>query len=112
MSHKIKRIKNKIPEIKKEINDFLLNDEGKISKKTVVKLGITLAVLAMAVTPQGANADTVTTHTDDFPGGPGIGVSGHNSSYASNSHTSWLDHSNYFVTTHTSHSSHCSCDWM
>ena len=36
----------KIPKIKKDITDFLKKEEGKMSKESVVELGINVAVLS------------------------------------------------------------------
>ncbi len=107
MKRKKGHIKNKIPKIKKEIKDFLLEDEGKISKKSVVTMGITLAVLAMTVNPHPAYAghtNTVTpTHNDAYDM--------HSSGFDPTSHTSNKDHSNYMYNVHASHGSHCNCAW-
>jgi hypothetical protein len=48
--------KAKLPSIKKEIKDFLLSEEGKITKKDIVKIGMSLAVLSMLFTPETAAA--------------------------------------------------------
>jgi hypothetical protein len=105
MAKKIKKLKMIVPGIKKEINDFLLNEEGKISKKSIAKIGITLAVLGMALTPQDGSAQTVTVHSNS--------ATSHSSSYMGTAgHNSYENHTNGFTTSHTAHSSHCNCDWM
>ncbi len=78
----------KIPDIKKEIKDFLLNEEGKISKKNVVKIGVSMAVLGMALKSQDASAHTniLGTHTSSFTG------TAHQSGQEHNSHTSHSAH--------------------
>ena len=48
-----------LPKLKKDIKDFLLSEEGKISKKDIAKIGISLAVLGLVLepnTPAGAHS--------------------------------------------------------
>ena len=42
-----KKKKSMIPKLKKEIDNFLLNEEGKIARKNIAKLGISLAILGL-----------------------------------------------------------------
>lgn len=56
MPNKSRKKSKKLPQIKKDIKDFLLNEEGKITKKNIAKLGISLSVLGMMLDPQSAEA--------------------------------------------------------
>lgn len=56
MSRKAMRKKAKLPRIKKNVKDFLLSEEGKVSKKNIAKLGISLTALGMALRPESAQA--------------------------------------------------------
>lgn len=68
MQRKNGKIKKKLPKIKKDIKDFLLSEEGKISKKNIAKLGISLAILAMTLQPQSAQAQhsSHSSHSNTF----------------------------------------------
>jgi hypothetical protein len=50
------KINKKLPLIRKDIKDFLLSEEGKISKKNIAKIGVSLAILGMMLQPQDAQA--------------------------------------------------------
>lgn len=50
--------KNKFPNIKKELKDFLLSEEGKISSKDIAKIGMSLAVMSMLSKPDIASGQT------------------------------------------------------
>ncbi|HNX82423.1 MAG TPA: hypothetical protein PKL77_09800 [Candidatus Omnitrophota bacterium] len=93
----IKSKRGKIPQIKKDIKDFLSSEEGKISKKNIVKIGISTAIVGMMMDPQHAFAqhtDNVGAHTSDWQ----AANAGHNSHQP---HTS----------THASHSAHGAGGW-
>ncbi|MGE5279677.1 MAG: hypothetical protein ACM3L6_02895 [Deltaproteobacteria bacterium] len=77
MSKKAKRARKQPPQLKKEIGDFLSSEEGKISKKSIAKIGISLAALGLLLQSESAHAQ----HTSNFfeiPGG------GHHSSTHAN----------------------------
>jgi len=46
---------SKFPKVKKELKDFMSDDQGKMTRKDVAKLGVSLAVLGMMMqsTAQG-----------------------------------------------------------
>lgn len=93
MKRKVKnRIDKKIPRIKKDIKDFLFNEEGNISKKNIAKLGISLAVLGMMLEPQGAQAQ----HTSHSSHSNSLFTSGQGG------HSSITTHAN----THSNHGNH------
>ena len=86
-----KRKKNAaLPQIKKEIKDFLMDEEGRISKKDIAKLGVSLAVLGFMLQPEIALA----AHNNTY--------GAHISSFAAAGHISTSNHTN----THTNHSNH------
>lgn len=77
--------KNKLPQIKKDIKDFLLKEEGKIVKKDIVKIGISVAVLGMVLKPTDVSA----AHSSSiFTSGRG----GHTSHSSHSSHSSHGSH--------------------
>jgi hypothetical protein len=87
-----RRPKKKLPQIKKEIKDFLLSEEGKISKKNIAKLGISLVILAMTLQPQIAQGQHTShsSHSNTFFSG---GRGGHNSNTPhSSSHANHHNH--------------------
>ncbi len=86
-----------LPAIAKEIGDFFSDEEGRVSKKDVTRLGVSLAVLGMMLKANESFADTV--HTNTYPG--------HNSAFDAMGHNSMAIHSN-----HASHSSHSNGSWM
>lgn len=111
MPRKNGKIKKRLPQVKKDISDFLLNEEGKITKKSIAKLGMSLAILAMALEPQGALAQHSNTHSSHSSHSNSFfssGTGGHQSSTPhSSAHTNaHANHSN-----HGNHSAHSSGGW-
>ena len=81
--------REKLPQIKKEIKDFLLSEEGKISKKDIAKLGISLAILGMMLRPQDVHARH-TSHSSHSNLFFAAGGGGHSSSTPHHSvHANW-----------------------
>ncbi len=81
--------KSKLPKIKKSFKDFLLNDEGKMAKKDILKMGTSLMVANMFLSAQEAAAQV---HTSNFFETP----DGYHSSHSSHaSHGSHGSHSSY-----------------
>lgn len=56
MKEKTKKSKMKIPGFKKTIMDFLLNEEGKIVKKNLSKIGLSLLFLSLTLESQNSQA--------------------------------------------------------
>ncbi len=79
--------KNKLPKIKKDIKDFLLSEEGKMAKKDIAKIGISLAFLSMVFNPTQA--------------------AGHGSGLADDSSSGGHHYSHASHGSHGSHGSHC-----
>lgn len=50
------KVKIKLPQVKNDIKNFLFNEEAKIAKKDIAKLGMSLALLAIMLNPQDAMA--------------------------------------------------------
>ncbi len=96
--------KKLLPQLKKDIKNFCFSEEGKISKKTVAKLGLTMAMLAASVNALEANhgSSTHSQATDPTKGvlfNDGTG-NGHVSGIA----ITYTTHSSH--PSHTSHGSH------
>ena len=88
--------KNKIPTIRKNIEAFLLSEEGEISRKSIVKAGLALFLLSVASASQVKDAsafghNSYGVHTSANPGSEHC----HHGSHAS----------------HGSHSSHSQGGW-
>jgi len=90
MAQSKKQANAALPQIKKEIKDFLMDEEGRISKKDIAKLGVSLAVLGFMLQPEIALAQHTNTCTR------------HISSFAAAGHLSTCVHTN----SHANHSNH------
>ena len=94
MKKKRRKTKNTtLPQIRKHLKNYCFNEEGKISKKSIAKIGLTLAFLASSLDSSQANhsSGSGTPNNIFFATGEG----GHNSGPTHASHPS-----------HTSHGSH------
>lgn len=104
---------------KKRLDDFLLSEEGKIKKKDLAKLGVSLATLATMFQAQGASADYALPDLEQTEGGGGGHYSGHSNGSAhrnyffaeqeqanvgAGGHMSGLGHASH--ASHASHGSH------
>ncbi|MGM5482124.1 MAG: hypothetical protein ACQESF_01555 [Nanobdellota archaeon] len=88
-----------IPTIKKRVNSFLLAEEGKISKKNLLRTGTVLAGVSGLVISSAA----VLSHQNHFTGSED-GCVGHTSHGSHSSHSSHGSHAS-----HSSHSNHAPC---
>jgi len=88
----MKKNKKQVPAIKKDIKDFLLSEEGKISKKDIARIGTTLAMLCMLF-PDTASAQH-TSHASHSNAFFSAGQGGHNSAPAAHS-SSYYDYYDY-----------------
>lgn len=90
--------KHKLPIFRKKISDFILNEEGKITKQNIVKIGLYLLVLRTVLEPGLARADHENTHSNvahsnylynepALISNPDGG--GHNSALGVNTHNNW-----------------------
>ena len=100
MPKKDRKTKAKFPQVKKDIKDFIFNEEGKISKKNIAKLGISLAVLGMMLQPESAQAQH-TSHSSHSNGIFATGATGRGG------HTSSTVHTNV----HANHGNHSHGGW-
>jgi hypothetical protein len=87
---KIKR--SALPQIRKHLKNYCFNEEGKISKKSIAKIGLTLAFLASTLDSSQANHNS------------GVHNSAQNVFFA----TGDGGHASGTVATHASHPSHTS----
>ncbi|MBW2979908.1 hypothetical protein KY360_00645 [Candidatus Woesearchaeota archaeon] len=117
-------MKMKIPQLKKKVNAFLIGEEGKISKESLLKVGALLsgAALGIALASKKAYANHVshsqasdgacTTAADDCV--PDTTVICNGNTYHGNSLTVYTTPSSvnaehaHCIETHNSHSSHSS----
>jgi len=94
---KNKKISN-LPKVKKELKDFMADDQGKMTRKDVAKLGVSLAVLGMMMQPESAQAHqdvNTDTHTNQVtPGSPTPNCAAHSNidqvSHISHSSGGWM----------------------
>jgi hypothetical protein len=95
--------KKKIPSIKKDIETFLNSEEGKISKKSALDLGIGIIALSLLAAGPASAA-----HSSYFQNvvGKGQHISSHTSCHTS-CHSSC--HSNCHSSHSNCHSSHSNC---
>ena len=85
-----------LPQVKKELKDFIADEQGKMTRKDVAKLGVSLAVLGMMMQPGSPQADTnIIKHNNHVdPGQPTPNCAAHTN-----------------VTSHASHSNHSDGSW-
>lgn len=98
----------RIPQIKKKINAFLVGEEGKISKASLLKGGVILSLIALSPILSSKAASAQTSHSNDlslnYQSGSATGVHNHHGSHSSHSaHSAHSAHSS-----HDSHSNHAS----
>ena len=86
---------SRLPPIKKQIKDFLLREEGKISKKNIAQIGISLAVLSAMFKPDSAQAASHSAHNNHNNALVTAGRGGHNSGTPHGSHGSHGSHSSH-----------------
>ena len=102
--------KKKLPSIKKNIEVFLTSEEGKLSKKSALDLGIGLIALSLLVSrAYPGKADAITDHVNHS------NHSSHSSAHSAHSschsnHSSC--HSNHSSHSSAAHSSHSSCTYQ
>ena len=82
---KTNKHKKRVPKIKKDLKDFLLSEEGKISKKNVAKIGTSLAILGLMMDPKAANAQ----HQNTWVGGPPGGHTSNHTNHGNHGAGGW-----------------------
>ena len=96
---KIKKVV-KLPKVQKELKDFIADEQGKMTRQDVAKLGVSLAVLGMMMQPKAADACCNFTNSTNPTHANSIQMQG-NAAVHSN------------VTSEiTTHCNHCSGGWM
>jgi hypothetical protein len=99
---KTKNTRKPAKKTKKHLEDFLLSEEGKIKKKDLAKLGVSLATLATMFHDM-PEAEAQTSHANTSPHYSGFA---YGTNTPTDGHHSVLGHNN--VTIHGSHGSHAS----
>lgn len=64
-----KNRKASFPRLKKDIKDFLLSEEGKVSKKKAIKMGMAVGAIALMMKPDNAAAHNSGALTTGVRGG-------------------------------------------
>lgn len=100
---KKKTKKKLLPQLKKDIKNFCFSEEGKISKKTVAKLGLTMAMLSASVKALEANHGS-SVHSAATPPTKGVFYSAGTGGHTSGISVTFTTHSSH--PSHTSHGSH------
>ena len=96
---KKKDIKKKIPEIKKTINAFLVGEEGKISKQSILKVGVILSVVSLGgVKDVSAHVNHTNNLDFDYDG----------TGTLSTVHNHHVSHDSGWADNHNAHASHAS----
>lgn len=100
-----------VPRISKEVKDFLMDDEGKIQKKDIVRLGVSLAMLGMVAHAEaGGSCDQCGGHSDS---GCNIKTDKHSNALVNNDKTGGtgcFEHANQHVS-HCQHDNHSEGGW-
>ena len=81
-----------LPAIKKDIKHFLLSEEGKVSRKNIIKIGMCLVAVGSFLVPAAAASwrPAAGKHSSSFFNDPGRG--GHSSHASHGSHGSHGNH--------------------
>jgi hypothetical protein len=85
-----KKNKRIFPKIEKELKDFMADDQGKMTRKDVAKLGVSLAVLGMMM--QTTSSEAQTTHTNTITPGPASNCATHVNVTTNVTHSDHSDH--------------------
>lgn len=98
-----------IPKIKKKVNAFLVGEEGKISKESLIKTGALLGILALGAL-KSAKADCpVKTGNDHYDHCNKMTFIRSREKFVAGEHQN--DIHNNAHSSHASHNSHCSGTW-
>ena len=98
---------SKIPKIKKKLSGFMLKEDGKISKQSMLSLGsfMSAAVIGGTLASKEAAAEHTNNIGVSYVGETATGTHQHHSSHGSHgSHSSHSSHGSH--NSHSSHSSH------
>ena len=85
-----------IPKLKKKVHAFLIGEEGKISKESLLKAGTILGIIAISGT-LNVNDTTASTHSDSLNHANGLSLSASETSTTGthNHHANHSNHTNY-----------------
>lgn len=98
----------KTPGTSKNIKNFLLSEEGKIDTKNIVKMGLSLSIIAMVMSAQDSHAEAEhSSHSST----PYQDTAQHTNSYLSNPIKLGVHVSSFTPHTNVPHSSHSSGGW-
>jgi len=98
-----KEIKLKIPQIKKTINAFLVGEEGKISKQSIIKAGVILSAVSLGTVKGVIGIQDHNSHASATPHENSMGNLEISGGIASIHHGNHASHGSHGV--HSSHSS-------
>jgi len=82
-----KNIKKNLPEVKKTITAFLVGEEGKISKQSIIKAGVVLGAVSLST------LNIVSAHSDSISHTNNLGSLTYDNSAAAISHSQHASHS-------------------
>lgn len=88
----MKKKTKKTPKFKKNIKGFLLSEEGKISKKNVAKIGLSLLAIKTALGPgeaQASHSDSLMPHASSTTAAGHSAFQGHTSHDSTHSAGGW-----------------------
>ena len=98
----------KTPRTGKNIKNFLLSEEGRIDTKNIVKMGLSLSVIAMVMSAQDSNAEA---EHSSHASTPYSEVAEHTNSYLHNATKLGTHVSSLTPHTNVPHGSHSSGGW-
>ena len=86
-------MKKNVPEIKKKVNAFLLGEQGKMSKDSIIKAGLLVGAFAVGVAINAKKTEAPVNHSNSL-----------SASYDSGTGAASANHSHH--ASHSSHGSH------
>ncbi len=98
----------KTPGTSKNIKNFLLSEEGKIDTKNIVKMGLSLSVIAMIMSAQDSYAEA---EHSSHASTPHNQQPEHTNSYLTNPDRLGVHNSSFTSHTNVPHASHSSGGW-
>lgn len=98
----------KIPKLKKKIHSFLIKEEGKISKKTIISVGTLITTIAASSLVSAGHSNTYTPDCSGVTAPPNSAAHGNILGLNYESATAQGTHNHCIETHSNSHSSHAS----
>lgn len=90
----MKKKTQKLPQLKKQLRDFLTSEEGKITKKDILKIGLSLIALSLMLPSEGA-AQHTSGLRNDASQGRHVSHSSHGSHGSHGSHCNGIHNSGW-----------------